>query len=129
MGIGFVAGLISTIGYVYLSPLLERKFGLQDTCGVHNLHGMPGILGGIGGTFSALLATKEEYPDLVEIFPNRAEPSFSAADQAGVQILALVITLVIAIFGGLFTGFLLKKVTRNVDDRGLYKDDIEWEVP
>jgi ammonium transporter Rh len=30
-----------------LTPYLQDKFGLYDTCGVHNLHGIPGILGGI----------------------------------------------------------------------------------
>lgn len=40
------AGLLSTTGFGWLAPLLESKIGLGDTCGVHNLHGMPGLLGG-----------------------------------------------------------------------------------
>ena len=35
-------GAISTIGYVKLQPFLADNFNLQDTCGIHNLHGMPG---------------------------------------------------------------------------------------
>lgn len=51
MLIGAIAGAISCIGFLYLTPLLERKFGLYDTCGVHNLHGMPGILACIASCF------------------------------------------------------------------------------
>jgi ammonium transporter Rh len=44
---GLGAGIISTLGFIYLSAFLKKKNGLLDTCGVHNLHGIPGILGGI----------------------------------------------------------------------------------
>lgn len=42
-------------------PILEEKLKIQDTCGVHNLHGMPGILGAIVGAVTASLATKDIY--------------------------------------------------------------------
>ena len=38
--IGLCAGVLSTVGYAYLKPVLAEKFNLHDTCGVHNLHGM-----------------------------------------------------------------------------------------
>ena len=44
---GTIAGSLSVWGYHQLTPKLQSAIGLQDTCGVHNLHGMPGILGGI----------------------------------------------------------------------------------
>lgn len=47
LAIGLLTGVISTMGYQYLTPYLEHKLGLFDTCGVHNLHGIPGLLGGI----------------------------------------------------------------------------------
>lgn len=40
---------------------MEKKLKIQDTCGVHNLHGMPGILGAIVGAVTAALATKDIY--------------------------------------------------------------------
>ena len=43
---GFVAGTVSCFGYTYLIPILE-KCNIHDTCGVNNLHGMPGVLGAI----------------------------------------------------------------------------------
>lgn len=39
-GMGIVAGILSTLGFKYLTPLLNNKFGLQDICGIHNLHAM-----------------------------------------------------------------------------------------
>ena len=47
MTAGFFAGVISSLGYAYIGPFLTRKINLHDTCGVHNLHGMPSVLGGI----------------------------------------------------------------------------------
>jgi ammonium transporter Rh len=43
--IGLLAGAVSVIGYVFVQPALEARFKIVDTCGVHNLHGMPGLLG------------------------------------------------------------------------------------
>ena len=50
---GMAAGLLSVMGYTYIQPYLARTIGLDDTCGVHNLHGMPGVMGGIAGIISA----------------------------------------------------------------------------
>merc|ERR1719233_2306413 len=51
--IGMVAGTVSTYGYVFISPWLEAK-GLRDTCGIHNLHGMPELIGG----FASIICCK-----------------------------------------------------------------------
>uniref|UniRef100_A0A8C9WYA7 Ammonium transporter Rh type A n=1 Tax=Sander lucioperca TaxID=283035 RepID=A0A8C9WYA7_SANLU len=59
MLIGLVAGIISTLGFKYLTPILASNLGIQDTCGVHNLHGMPGILGGLAGIVAVALGKKE----------------------------------------------------------------------
>jgi ammonium transporter Rh len=47
MLIGAVAGAISVIGYTIVQPRLQKLTGGVDTCGVHNLHGMPGVFGGL----------------------------------------------------------------------------------
>lgn len=46
-GIGLLAGSLCVIGYVFIQPALEARLKLVDTCGVHNLHGMPGLVGGL----------------------------------------------------------------------------------
>jgi ammonium transporter Rh len=47
MLIGLAAGMISVVGYTIIQPRLQKATGGVDTCGVHNLHGMTGVLGGL----------------------------------------------------------------------------------
>lgn len=45
--VGAIGGIVSTLSFIYLDPWLHRKVGVLDTMGVHNLHGTPGIFGGL----------------------------------------------------------------------------------
>ncbi len=54
---GFVTGIVSSFGFAYLSAYLRKAITLHDTCGVLNLHGMPGLIGGI---VSAIVASRLE---------------------------------------------------------------------
>ena len=46
-GIGVLGGALCVVGYFFIQPALEKRFKIIDTCGVHNLHGMPGLMGGL----------------------------------------------------------------------------------
>ena len=46
----------TTICLHLLQPLLEKRFRLQDTCGVHNLHGLPGVFSGVASAVAAGVA-------------------------------------------------------------------------
>lgn len=54
--IGMAGGAISAFGFAYWSEGLRKRIGLHDTCGVHNLHGIPGILGGLSGAITTALS-------------------------------------------------------------------------
>uniref|UniRef100_G3P649 Ammonium transporter Rh type A n=1 Tax=Gasterosteus aculeatus aculeatus TaxID=481459 RepID=G3P649_GASAC len=111
MLIGFVAGIISTVGFKYLTPILASNLGIQDTCGVHNLHGMPGILGGLAGIVAVALGKKE-------------------GGDAAMQAAALASSLGFALVGGAITGFIMKlPFWGQPPDQNCYDDSIYWEVP
>ena len=159
MVVGLVAGLVSVIGYEKIQPFLARCIGLDDTCGVHNLHGMPGVIGAIGGAISAMTAGKKAYGNSIgAVFPARAPSNVTEAfllgiapgldrtaeQQAGIQMAALLVTLLIAILGGMFTGMVIKMpfclpglesekanwctCGESTHVRYWYEDKIYWEV-
>eukprot|EP01114_Cavostelium_apophysatum_P019573 TRINITY_DN6345_c0_g1_i2.p1 TRINITY_DN6345_c0_g1~~TRINITY_DN6345_c0_g1_i2.p1 ORF type:complete len:781 (+),score=118.55 TRINITY_DN6345_c0_g1_i2:53-2344(+) len=125
LGVGTFAGLVSVFGFSRLQPFLERKIGLHDTCGVHNLHGMPGIIGAIAGISAAAWAPAGVYGlQLSVVFPDR--PGRSAQSQALHQFAYLGITLGFAIVGGLLTGLFVRLIPR---PKKFFVDDQHWEVP
>ena len=120
--IGLIAGTVSVLGYVYLSPKLE-EYGIYDTCGVNNLHGIPGIIGGLGGFISASVADNNLYGDNISsIFPARAEGR-TAVEQGLFQLAALCTTLGISICGGLLTGSVLKYLP---EPNEYFEDEENW---
>ncbi|NXN65684.1 RHAG protein, partial [Himantopus himantopus] len=115
MCIGSIAGIISVLGFHFLTPLLASKLNIQDTCGVHNLHGLPGILGGIAGI--VVTAVKEEVRQGVRFTP-------------GMQAAALGSSIGIALAGGALTGGILKlPFLGQASDQNCFDDSVYWEVP
>ncbi|KAM8920701.1 ammonium transporter Rh type B [Pelodytes ibericus] len=128
---GILAGTISTLGYKFLTPKLDSKLKIQDTCGVHNLHGMPGILGALIGVIVASVATADIYGDgMADVFPLLADGSRTAKGQALYQGLALLVALTFALIGGLIVGFILRiPFLGTPSDAECFEDSIYWEVP
>jgi ammonium transporter Rh len=98
--IGCLAGAICVVGYVFIQPKIQSVFKIVDTCGVHNLHGMPGLLGG-----------------LVAIF---VVPGI-----AGDQLIGIAITLVIAFAGGTIGGYIIR-LTGSKEE--VYEDADEFTI-
>ncbi|XP_021382923.2 ammonium transporter Rh type A [Lonchura striata] len=115
MFIGVIAGMVSVLGFQFLTPVMASKLKIQDTCGVHNLHGLPGILGGIAGIIVTAVKTEIRNGHMLT-------PALQAA--------ALGSTLGIAIVGGALTGAILKlPFLGQVSDQNCFDDSAYWEVP
>jgi len=84
-GIGIAAGVVSCLSFVYLHPALEKILGVRDVMGVHNLHGVPGLIGAL----------------------------FAIPFAGGVQVSGAVGTVIIGLFGGAVTGLILRALGRN----------------
>jgi ammonium transporter Rh len=82
-GIGAAAGAICVVGYAVIQPKLQQALRIVDTCGVHNLHGMPGLFGGM----IAILVV----------------PGIARA-----QITGIVVTVVLALISGVVSGYLIR---------------------
>jgi ammonium transporter Rh len=123
--IGAVCAVVSTLGYAYLSPLLQ-KVGVYDTRGVHNGHGLPGIIGALSAIVSIAIAFNNNEDGFVY---GQNLNSFFALGQptAAWQLLSLIITLVIALVGGLALGFIMYPLTK--PSKRLFTDIQEWRVP
>ena len=97
--IGAVAGLASTFGFAVVQAGLQKRLRLVDTCGVSNLHGIPGLLGGL----AALV--------------------FVSGIDRGAQSLGIVVTVVIALVAGLVAGRVLAWTGRRERP---YEDAVEF---
>lgn len=108
--LGGFAGAVSALGFMKLNAICQEKLGLHDTCGVQFLHGIPGVIGGIAGAILTSCAGDFYSSDLVLSSIFGEYPSRSLGSQAGYQMLALIITLIISISSGALTGFIASKV-------------------
>jgi ammonium transporter Rh len=98
--IGIAAGAISTFGFAVLQDKIQGLLKKTDTCGVLYLHGIPGLLGGLA-----------------------AIPFIKAPYLASSQIMAIVISVAVALIAGLFAGKIISALGRHAE---IYDDQAEF---
>ncbi|XP_047655665.1 rh50-like protein [Tachysurus fulvidraco] len=149
--LGMLGGMACMLGYKYLSPFLARRLHVQDQCGIHNLHGLTGLISSLAAICAILLASEETYgPSLYQTFSFRApivgDPRLeelqklipglegglgrTAQEQALYQVAALGSTIAIAIVGGVLTGFVLKlPYLATPNDVSCFDDEPYFNIP
>lgn len=103
--VGSVAGCLSTVGFCKVQSILQ-EYGVHDSCGIHNLHGMPSI---VGGLWSAA------------VFSAKNDP---AAGTPGAQLFGVLVTLLVAIGSGVLAGLVMKVLK---DDSSSFDDTQYWD--
>ena len=129
MIVGSIAGAISTLGYKYLLEIL-KKVHIHDTCGVHNLHGMPGVLSGLAAIVVAAMPWKSFYT--ANLGPQCLGGGLNRTYQThvGYQCAGLILTLGMSIVGGALTGaFLRLPIFSSPDNESYFDDSLNWHVP
>jgi len=81
--IGAVAGALCVFGYAVVQAKIKKVFKIVDTCGVHNLHGMPGLFGGVIAVF---------------VVPGVAKA----------ELIGIAFTIVLALGGGIIGGYIIR---------------------
>lgn len=121
--IGLLAGFVSVCGYEAASPTLEARINLSDSAGILNLHGMPGVIGGLACAFATMTISDEYYGDSLEQM-YEARAFRSAFEQGVIQLFATALTLLSAIASGTIVGWLLK--SKHFRQQKLKYEDGEW---
>lgn len=149
--LGIIGCTACFFGYRYMSPFLAQNMRIQDQCGIHNLHGLTGLISSTAGIFAILLAKEETYgPSMYQIFSHRAPPlgdpklaelqqlipglkpglGRSAEEQALYQLAAIVATIAAATVGGLITGWVMKlPFMASPSDDDCFDDELFFDLP
>lgn len=110
---GFLAGVVSVCGYAYVSPFLQSKCRINDTCGVGNLHGYPSVLG-------ALLSV-----GFIALDSKAAFLQHGMVSQMLRQLGGIVATLGVSTASGYATGFIASKFQDTNPD---FVDSVWWQL-
>lgn len=106
IAIGIFGGVLSTLGYIYLTPILT-KVGIYDTCGINNLHGMPAFFAGVFSSIFLAAYNIGTFNIAGAVSWNSGSTTGNFLSRGGKQMAGIGVSLGIALISGMLTGFLL----------------------
>lgn len=127
VAIGTLAGMISVLGFNFILPRLQGT-RIHDTCGVNNLHGIPGIMSGITGIIVASMGTHSGFLNHLTDTCLSGGTFRNFSTQAGYQAAALGLTIGMAIVGRLIAGIILRLPIFAQKDQ-YFDDELNWHLP
>ena len=131
MCIGAAAGFVAVLGELKLARVFQERLKLHDTRGVNNLHGLPGILGGLAGSLATTLSAQTFNEDGIDQIFAAVDDGRTVQQQGLYQALALAVSLGMAIVGGLVVGFLVQNccpVDNQFDDEEHFQE-VFYDIP
>lgn len=73
VAVGMAGGILSSVGFAHIGAWLsESRLALQDTCGVHSLHGMPGVFAAIVSMIYLTTLEGKGFPEDYFYFTDKA---------------------------------------------------------
>lgn len=127
---GLFVGTISTFGFRHLTPFLQRTIGLYDTCGIHNLHAIPGMLGGLLSALVVACYNSGYNIHYTEGFPDGnvwQELHSDFLGQAGRQVAGTFCSIGFGLVWGCVCGFVMTKFY-DEDSHTFFKDEYYFEL-
>lgn len=118
--VGFVAGHVSVFGFARLQAWLEKNCALHDSAGIHNLHGMPSVIGGLASVVVAAWKTTGGRTSDSEVYGD------SAQYQSALQLAGVGCTLFVAMASGLLAGLVMRSV--ETEPVKTFQDSVWWCV-
>jgi len=115
--IGLAAGSLSCMGFLRIQFWVEKNLSIHDTCGIHNLHAMPSVLGGV----ASIILAGWKGPHMHDV------PTLYINQQWKDQFVGCVFSIFVGISSGLFTGFFLYFL-RPKENTEFFSDAPYWEI-
>ena len=130
--IGFCGGSLSSVMFAKLTSKLHHVMGIHDACGVNNLHGIPGFLGGLLSAviiasygYRGMSGRYEDYMPWGEKINANVRGYVS---QAGAQVAGTFLSAGVGIFTGIFAGIVILCFYSHQNDDHFFDDSDHFEI-
>jgi ammonium transporter Rh len=114
-----------------LHDYLKRRIGLHDTAGVHNLHGIPGLLGGLISGVAVAVYNSDPLTNSDQVnylgFYSSPFKGRTFIEQGAIQVAGTGVSLGMGILFGVLAGYLISLFYSTYSASEFYNDHYHFE--